>query len=157
MQNLDKALELQGRGKLNKEISEAIGLSEPRVSNLLRIAKHAEPEWLYWVHQRKLSLKHIEAVLKLPARVAEDLLRKAIAYKWTAQKLRDEVRVKKGGRAAAAPHQDADVAHLETQLTEMLATPVRIVTQDRGGELRIRFTDSETLEGVLERLGWRAD
>lgn len=158
MQLIDKVLELRARGKkTNKEIGADLGLSETRVCNLHRIAKHAEPRWLYWVSQRSLSLKHVEAVLKLPPDQAEDLLRKSMAQKWTAAQLREAVRVKRGGRPDDAPHPDADVSHLEGQLTELLATPVRIVTDGKGGELRIRFTDNETLEGVIERLGWRPE
>lgn len=157
MQLIDQVLELKSQEKLNREIGAELGLSETRVCNLLRIAKHAQPNWLLWVTQRKLTLKHLEAVLMLPADKADDLLRTAMVQKWTAARLREEVRISRGGRPADARHDDADVAYLEEQLTELLATRVRITTENGGGgELRIRYTDLETLEGVLERMGWRA-
>jgi hypothetical protein len=135
-----------------------MGLSRPRVANLERIARKAQPLWLSWVGQGKLKHKHLEAVLSLPQDKAEDLLRKAIAGRWPAHRLREEVQVAKGARRPDDAHPNADVAYLEAALTELLATKVAINTKPNGGgELVIAFTDVDTLEGLLERVGYRAD
>lgn len=143
--------------KTNREIGKALNLSESRVSNLYRVAELSKPTWLEWVSEGQLTYKHLEAVLMLSQHDADALLRKSIHLHWTAAELRDAVRVKRGGRGQDEPHQNPDIAHLETQLSELLATKARIVTQaqGQGGELRLAFSDNETLEGLLLRLGWR--
>ena len=141
--------------KTNGEIGLELNLSESRVSNLYRVAELSKPDWKEWVSEGLLSFKHLEAVLTLPQSDGDALLRKAIHHHWSASQLRDAVRQKRGGRGQDTTHPDADIAQLEQQLCELLATRVRIVGQGRGGELRLSFTDNETLEGLLERLGWR--
>lgn len=143
-------------GLSQQQIAKALGLSRFRVSNLSRVLRRAEPQWRLWAEQKKLSYKHLEAVLLLPVAQADALLRSAMAQRWPAERLRQEVRALRGGRAPDQPHADADVAHLEQRLSELLATRVSIHTGKGGnGELRIGYTDLDTLDGVLERLGYR--
>jgi len=63
--------------------------------------------------------------------------------------------LRKAKPAAAAPQ--ADIASLETELSESLGTKVAI-NHGRGGKgkLVIHYTDLDTLDGVLERLRARA-
>ncbi len=156
MQAFERVAAARSAGSRQRDVVKESGLSRGRVSNLDRIAKKARPQWLTWVEQGLLTLKHLEAVLMLQQPKAEDLLRSAMAGKWSCHKLRTEVKAVRGGRRDDDPHADADVARLEEQLTLLLATRVQIRTKpNAGGELVIAFTDNDTLEGLLERLGYR--
>lgn len=154
---VEQVKELRARGKTLREIAEELRLSEPRVSNLKRIGERAQPEWLTWVGNKHLTLKHIEAVLNVKAPDAERLLREAMAHGWKAARLREAVNVLRGVPAKDAPNAHPDVADLERRLTEHLAARTRITVEGRGGELRIQFTDNDTLDGLLDRLGFRPE
>lgn len=154
---VEQVKELRERGKTLREIAEELQLSEPRVSNLKRIGERAQSEWLTWVSKKHLSLKHIEAVLNVPARDAERLLRDAMANRWSAARLREAVNILRGVPPKDAPNAHPDVAELERRLTEHLAARTRITVDGRGGELRIQFSDNDTLDGLLERLGFRPE
>lgn len=156
MQVFDKVAAARSAGTRQTQIAKDSGLSRARISNLCRIEQGAKSQWLSWVEQGLLTLKHLEAVLSLPQPKAEDLLRAAMAGKWSCQKLRVEVKAARGGRRDEDPHADADVARLEENLTLLLATRVQLRTKPNGGgELVIAFTDNDTLDGLLERLGYR--
>lgn len=155
LQIIKQILELRDRGKTLREIAKELRLSEPRVSNLKRIGERARPRWLGWVEEGRLSLKHIEAVLNVEGDDADDLLRKAVAKRWSAAKLRGAVQELRGIAPNDAPNPHPDIAELERRLTEHLAARTRLTVEGQGGELRIQFTDNDTLEGLLERLGFR--
>ena len=145
----------------SKEAAAVLKTSRRRAANLIRIRNRAPKLWLDWVEEGRLTLKHLEAVLTLDARDArnrpngEKLLRETIAQRWTTSQLREEVRVAKGGRRPDDPHQDADIRRLEQRLSEILATKVMLDYKPNGvGQLILGFTDNETLEGLLARLGY---
>ena len=110
MQAFERVAAARSAGNRQRDVVKESGLSRGRVSNLDRIAKKARPQWLSWVEQGLLTLKHLEAVLMLQQPKAEDLLRSAMAGKWSCQKLRTEVKAVRGGRRDDDPHADADVA-----------------------------------------------
>ena len=150
--------QLRAEGAKQRQIAKALGLSRARVSNIERVINKSTTEWLEWVERKRLTYKHLEAVLTLPVARADALLRAAMAGHWSANRLRQEVRIAKGARRTEDPHPDADVAYLENKLSELLATRVAIrTTAGRGGELVLTFTDADTLDGLLERLGYRAE
>lgn len=158
IQLIDTVKELTRQGKSARQIGEALSLSRQRASNLIRIANQAPPSWYRWVEAGQVTFKHLEAVLTLPKPEAERLLRECIAMRWSAAVLREEVAIAKGVRQPSEPSADADVAMLEERLSELLATRVRIRAgkDGRSGELALWYTDLETLDGILERLGYTA-
>lgn len=156
MPTLEEIADLHRDGRRQREIGDALGLSRSRVSNLARIAARALPHWLEWVEKGQLRYKHLEAIIALPSARAEQLLRETMAYGWPAHRLREEVKVAKGLRRPGEAHQDPNVAQLERDLSELLATRVQLVTRPDGtGDLVLGFTDPETLDGLLDRLGYR--
>ena len=157
---LIEAVRRMVRQKLTaRQIGEQLGLSRQRVSNLVRIANKAPAQWIRRVESGALTWKHLEAVLTLPGDEAERLLGDSIAERWSAAKLRTEVARAKGHAPASDPSMDPDVADLEDKVGQLLATRVRVRTgkDGRSGELALWFADLETLDGLLERLGYRRD
>lgn len=170
---LEQLITWKEQGNTLTELRERTGLSVPRLSNLLRIANKAQPHWLRWVKEgraqgsgpSRTTLKHIEAVLELEPGKADELLRKSMSERWPATKLRDEVsylRFERGDRKRGKPRPDAEVdadtAKLQSDLEALLATRVRLESRpDGGGDLVIRYTCNDTLQGVLDRLGYNPD
>ncbi len=156
--DLSVVLALREGGLRQRAVGQQLQLSRARAANLERVAKalRRNPTWATWVAAGKLSRKHIEAVASLPADAADRLLREAIAGGWRAELLRKQVRVARGHRDEDQAHPDPNVAHLENRLSELLGTKVVLKTRPQGGgELILRYTDYETLDGLLERLGYR--
>ena len=140
--------------------------SSTRERNLRRVIERSEPEWLGWVAQGKISNKHLEAILTLPKGQAEELLRQTMQHTWSATKLRERVLVAKGLKAdtiAEEHSNNSDIRRIEESLTGIYGASVRIQEHPKvagspaGGVVSIRWTDYETLDGVLERMGYRKD
>lgn len=140
----------------HQQVAAAIGRSRATVTNLLRLLEL--PAAVSQLLARgELQMGHARALLTLDPALARKLAREAVARGWSVRQL--EAAARKGARGeprrkngrAAAP--DADIAALERELSETLATEVR-VRHGRGGrgQLVIRYHDPDQLEGILERL-----
>jgi ParB family chromosome partitioning protein len=151
------------KGKLltkakQREIARDMGVSRSRVANIARISKKAKPEWLQWVDYGRLKLKHVEYVLALRAELADELLRRAMAQRWSTETLRREVLKAKGRRLLEEASKDPNVASLERKLTEKFGSRVAIEAKPgMGGTLTFSFTDNDVLHGLLEQMGYQED
>ena len=133
-------------------------LSASRGRNQRRVLEQSRPEWLGRVSKGLLSNKHLEAVLTMPQDAAHQLLGDAMAGKWSAARLREQVQVAKGLKVETTRSDDPNIKALENRLGELLGTLVRLQPRPKGGgDLLIRYTDYETLDGVLGRLGYTHD
>lgn len=138
----------------HRDLALRLGVSRARVSNLIRVLRLPAP-LLNLVRDGSLSPKHAEALLALPAAVREDLARTAIARGWSYVELCQVVDEKLGKRRGQAKNADADMAALENALGELLGTRVMIEHhQDGAGSLILEYTDLDTLDGLLARLGY---
>lgn len=138
-------------------MASALGLSRSRVANLARVLDLPEPV-LSWVWAGRLSAKHGEALATAPAAVVETLAREAIAASWSTERLRLAVAVAKGKRKAGEPNPNADMQALEQALSELVSAPVRIAHRKDGtGELVLGYTSLDTLDGLLDRLGYKSE
>lgn len=133
-------------------------LSASRNRNQRRVLEQSRPEWLGWVSKGLLSNKHLEAVLTMNQDAAHQLLAEAMAGKWSAARLREQVQIAKGLKVETIRSDDPNIKALENCLGELLGTVVRLQPRPKGGgDLLIRYTDYETLEGVLDKLGYTQD
>ena len=138
------------------DLAEARGVGRSRISNLARLNDlHADVQ--HMLEQGVLSLKHGEWLLRLPAGQQVSMANQCLRGDWSVAMLRAAINAALGKRDDddGSCHSDGDIAHLETQLSEQLGTRVLVDHRtDGSGWLRIRYTDSSTLDGVLERLGY---
>ncbi|MEB2158964.1 hypothetical protein VDS42_19130 [Xanthomonas campestris pv. campestris] len=139
------------RGALARQLN----LSRKRFNNLVRLTRLPD-DVLDLIGKLGLTLKHAEAVAALRGTAKQmELLRQAGAGRWSSDRLRQAVAKAKGRRVEEEPHPDADMAALERRLSDQLGTQVRIEHKADGtGELRLRYTDLDTLDGLLQRLGY---
>lgn len=141
------------------EAAQAVGRSRASVSNLLRLIDLPIGVRVL-LESRRLEMGHARALLTLAPELATKLAQEAADEGWSVREV--EYRAQQfaagkvpGARKAkpAATTPQADIASLETELSESLGTKVAI-SHGRGGKgkLVIHYTDLDTLEGVLERL-----
>lgn len=138
-----------------QQAADAVGRSRAAVANLLRLLELPEPV-RELLDAGRIEMGHARALLTLPAARAIALAGKAADQGWSVRELEQAVRLaqlpKTSGKARTR-HVDPDVASLERELSEKLATRVEIA-QGRGkrGKLVIHYHDNDALEGILEKL-----
>ncbi len=142
------------------EAAEAVGRSRAAVSNLLRLLE-LPPAIRALLEARRLEMGHARALLTLSPELASKLAFEAADQGWSVREVEHRaqqfaagkvpVNGKKAKPGKTAPQ--ADIASLETELSESLGTRVNIAHGRGGkGKLVIHYTDLDTLDGVLERL-----
>lgn len=141
-------------GLTHQQAADAVGRSRAAVSNLLRLLDlPAEIKRL--LDERKLDMGHARALATLAEKQAVALARTAVEKQWSVRELEDAVRRLDGGSSPAkkAPPRDPNVAALERELGEKLATRVNVAHARNGrGKLVIHYHSLDELDGILERI-----
>ncbi|MDR1849087.1 MAG: ParB/RepB/Spo0J family partition protein [Zoogloeaceae bacterium] len=160
-ENLNPLEEAQGLQRLidefkltQQQAADAVGRSRPAAANLLRLLKLCEPvkEMLF---ENRLDMGHARALLPLEAanqiQLAQRIAQKGLSVR-EAERL--------AGRSLNPPKAaeekkpvDRDVLRLEEELSDLLGTNVRVLTNKKGaGHISIEFGDLDQLEALLGRL-----
>jgi len=136
-----------------KDVAERIGVSRVQVSNIIRLLQLPD-SIQQMIENRALAMGQARPLVGLERSSAEQLARKCIEEGWSARKMEEEAKraaKQKGGEKRQA--NDADVAALADELTRKLGLPVALSCSKKGaGELRIKYSRPEELDGVLRRL-----
>ncbi len=138
----------------HQQVAEAVGRSRAAVSNLLRLLE-LPAAVAKLLDDGELQMGHARALLTLEPALARKLAREAVARGWSVRQLEQAARKPSGSkpRRKSGGSRDADIVALERELSETLATEVRVQHSPGGsGTLVIRYHDADQLEGVLERL-----
>ncbi len=141
------------------EAAEAVGRSRAAVSNLLRLLD-LPPAIRALLEARRLEMGHARALLTLSPELASKLASEAADQGWSVREVEHRAQQFSAGKVPngkkAKPGKlppQADIASLETELSETLGTKVSIAHSRSGkGKLVIHYSDLDSLDGVLERL-----
>lgn len=142
------------------EAAQAVGRSRAAVSNLLRLLE-LPPAIRALLEARRLEMGHARALLTLSPELASKLASDAAEQGWSVREVEyraqqfaaGKVPGAQGRKAPAKAEPQADIASLETELSESLGTKVSFAHGRSGkGRLVIHYSDLDTLDGVLERL-----
>jgi ParB family chromosome partitioning protein len=140
----------------HQQAADAVGRSRAAVSNLLRLLEL--PDGVRKLVERgAIEMGHARALLTLPAAKAEALARQAAEEEWSVRETERRVQALHKSPAALKPlagkRLDADIAALQTELSESLGTAVE-VQHGRGGrgKLVISYHSLDALDGILSRL-----
>ncbi len=141
-------------GCTQQQVAERIGRSRTQVTNLLRLLQLPE-KIQKMIEDRVLDMGHARPLIGLPEAVAGKLAEQCAEHGWSARQM--EAHAKKAQASISKPPSknmmDADVAALQDELTRRLGLTVELVCRKNGsGELRIRYSRPEELDGVLKRL-----
>ena len=146
------------------QAAEAVGRSRAAVSNLLRLLE-LPPAIRALLEARRLEMGHARALLTLSPDLASKLASDAAEHGWSVREVEHRAQQFAAGKVPSTskkanggkPRPQADIASLETELSESLGTRVSIA-HGRGGKGRlvIHYSDLDTLDGVLEKLRVKA-
>jgi ParB family chromosome partitioning protein len=143
----------------HEQIGKRIGKSREYVSNFLRLL-HLAPEVATLVNEGHINLGHAKVLAGLPMRDQVGMADEIIRHKLTVRALERRVAASRDADMVfkLKPGKSSDWTALERALSDHLGYPVNVTAERSGeGELRVRFHSLDELEGLLERIGYRAD
>src|SRR5450830_518516 len=140
----------------HEQAATAVGRSRSAVSNLLRLMNLASPVQTMLM-AGDIDMGHARALLAVDAASQINLANQAVAKRLSVRET--EKLVTRTAEEAANPveprqkEKSGDIARLEEELSDALATPVVFKMGNKGrGQLVIDFADLDVLDGLLTRL-----
>lgn len=145
-------------GYTHDKAAQAVGKSRSAVSNLLRLIQLAKPVQLM-LAKGELDMGHARALLPLDAAAQVSLAQKIVIQKLSvreAEQMANKLVLNKtqvGSTKKAKIKVDPDLRQLQEKLSDQLNLAVEIKQKRRGGEISIKFSQFDELDGFLKRLG----
>jgi len=145
-------------GYTHDKAAQAVGKSRSAVSNLLRLIQLAKPVQLM-LAKGELDMGHARALLPLDAAAQVSLAQKIVIQKLSvreAEQMATKLVLNKtqvGSTKKAKIKSDPDLRQLQERLSDQLNLAVEIKQKRRGGEISIKFSQFDELDGFLKRLG----
>ncbi len=154
---IDEAQALRGLAdRLNQtheQVAERVGRARATVTNLIRLLELC-PEVQQLVRDGKISMGHARVLVPLPAnrqkKLAQAILDEDLSVRET------ERRTKKT-KPSSPPDPDPDLTRLQQRLSDHLGCPVSLRSGRKGGSLVLHYSSEDSLQGLLERLGYSED
>jgi len=163
-EDLNPLEEAQGIARLisefdftHEQAANAVGRSRSAVSNLLRLVNLAQPVQTMLM-AGDIDMGHARALLAVDAASQIALANQVIAKRLSVRETEKMVAraLEEQNAPPATPRmkeKSGDIARLEEELSDRLATPVVFKMGNKGrGQMIIDFADLDILEGVLARL-----
>ncbi|EJM97492.1 ParB/RepB/Spo0J family partition protein [Herbaspirillum sp. YR522] len=133
----------------------AVGRSRSAVSNLLRLLNLAKPVQTMLM-AGDIDMGHARALLAVDAATQIQLANQVVAKRMSvrdAEKLVTRSSAEQAAKPRDAREKSRDIARLEEELSDLLATQVNIKTGAKNrGQLIIDFNDLDTLDAIITRL-----
>jgi ParB family chromosome partitioning protein len=145
-------------GYTHDKAAQAVGKSRSAVSNLLRLIQLAKPVQLM-LAKGDIDMGHARALLPLEAAAQVSLAQKIMIQKLSvreAEQMAAKLVLNKtpaGASKKAKIKVDPDLRQLQEKLSDQLNLAVEIKQKRRGGEISIKFSQFDELDGFLKRLG----
>jgi len=141
-------------GHTQEKMAEALGKSRSHIANLLRLL-NLPHEVLEYLREGQISAGHARALVPAenPLALAREIISKGLSVR-QAEVLAKAEKTGKAQKRRLKPAKDADTRAIESDLTAHLGVKVTIDHKPGGqsGELRIKYTDLEQLDGVCQIL-----
>ena len=160
-ENLDPLEEAMGFQHLmeaysftQEKVAERVGRSRPAIANALRLLSLSDTIKQY-VRDGKLSAGHARAILSLPPERREAAARRAIDEELSVralERLAHDGAAKRVRSGAPARRANSDDEAFVERLRYKYATNVRVVRQERGGTVELRYADAEDLIRIVDLL-----
>jgi ParB family chromosome partitioning protein len=137
-----------------QQVADAVGKSRVAVTNLLRLLNLEAPV-RDMLLAGSIEMGHARALLSLDPIGQERIANEVATRQLSVRQTEALVRQIQAGKPAAgrAVAKDADTRRLEQDITEKIGAPVTITFNAKGkGQLVIRYTSLDELEGILKHL-----
>lgn len=142
----------------HEQAAVAVGRSRSAVSNLLRLLNLAKPVQTMLM-AGDIDMGHARSLLAVDSATQINLANQIVAKRMSVREAEKLVVRTSAEQSAASKPRDAskeksrDIARLEEELSDILATQVSIKTGAKNrGQLVINFADLDALDGVITRL-----
>ncbi|XOV83820.1 MAG: ParB/RepB/Spo0J family partition protein [bacterium] len=140
-----------------QEIADSVGKSRAAIANLLRLTNLGSVT-RGLLERGALEMGHARALLGLEGMIqdqtATHVVDKGLSVRQTEVLIRSLTQGRKAATKAAPPRQDPDTVRLERRITEQIGAPAQIKhAPNGGGELTIKYSNLDELDGVLKHLG----
>jgi ParB family chromosome partitioning protein len=147
---------LEEFGLTHQEVSEAVGCSRTAVSNLLRMLT-LHPRVQKMVEQEQIDMGHARALLALPEKMQPETAIKVnsgdLSVRKTEQLVKSLLKSRnKEPNAAKNTQGNADILHLQDDISARLGAKVDIQHGVKKGKLIIHYHSLDELDGILERI-----
>jgi ParB family chromosome partitioning protein len=145
-------------GYTHDKAAQAVGKSRSAVSNLLRLMQLAKPVQLM-LAKGDIDMGHARALLPLEAASQVSLAQKIMIQKLSVREAEQMATKLVLNKTLASPSKkakikaDPDSRQLQEKLSDQLNLAVEIKQKRRGGEISIKFSQFDELDGFLKRLG----
>ena len=145
-------------GYTHEKAAKAVGKSRSAVSNLLRLMQLAKPVQ-QMLAKGDIDMGHARALLPLEAAAQVSLAQKIVIQKLSvreAEQMATKLVLNKtqiSGSKKTKVRADPDLRQLQEKLSDQLNLAVEIKQKRRGGEISIKFSQFDELDGFLKRLG----
>ncbi len=141
-------------GHTQEKMAKALGKSRSHIANLLRLL-NLPPEVQEYLQNGQISAGHARALVPAidPAALAREIISKGLSVR-QAEVLAKAKKPNTAKKRRLKPTKDADTRAIENDLTAHLGVRVIIDHKAGGqsGELRIKYTDLEQLDGLCRLL-----
>jgi ParB family chromosome partitioning protein len=140
----------------HEQAAESVGRSRSAVSNLLRLLNLAAPVQTMLL-AGDLDMGHARALLAVDAAtqitLANQVVNKRMSVRETEKLVTTTTKAAPAVKAKANNDGGRDTRRLEEELSDLLASTVKIKLGRRGrGQVLVEFGDLDALEGILARL-----
>ena len=154
---IDEAQALRGLadrlGQTHEQIAERVGRARATVTNLIRLLELC-PEVQQLVRDGKISMGHARVLVPLSVDRQKKL---AQAIQDEDLSVRATERRAKKAKPSSTPEPDPDLTRLQQRLSDHLGCPVTLRSGRKGGSLVLHYSSEDSLQGLLERLGYSED
>lgn len=140
-----------------QQIADAVGKSRVAIANLLRLMNLGSVT-KGLLERGALEMGHARALLGLEGlaqdQTAQTVVDKGLSVRQTEQLVRAKSAAPAAKKSTSSRGKDPDTVRLEQRLTDHLGAPVAIKHTAQGkGELTIKYSNLDELDGVLKHLG----
>ena len=141
----------------HEQAAVSVGRSRSAVSNLLRLLNLAKPVQTMLM-AGDIDMGHARALLAVDAATQITLANQVVAKRMSVRDteklvVRTTTEAEAADRPVKNKEKSRDIARLEDELSDLLATQVTIKTAAKNrGQLIIDFSDLDTLDGLITRL-----
>jgi len=157
---IDEAQALRGLAeRLNQtheQVAEQVGRARATVTNLIRLLELC-PEVQQLVRDGKISMGHARVLVTLPAnrqkKLAQTIQNEDLSVRATERRAQKTKKTK----SPSTSEPDPDLARLQQRLSDHLGCPVTLRPGRKGGNLVLHYSSDDSLQGLLERLGYSED
>jgi ParB family chromosome partitioning protein len=138
---------------LHEEIAAVIGKSRTKITNSLRLLR-LDNRVQAMLESGELSDGHGKVIAGLPQKIQYEVAEKCATQDWSVRKLEHTIKLLQQRGSAIKHQEDPNIMALEKIISDQIGSEIKFEQNlnKRGGWLKIRYFNNETLAGILDKM-----